>query len=147
MAKRGSTSKKRSDTSSRWPLDDLVFFVDRSLGRHHVAGALRKAGAQVEVHEDHFDPAAPDQAWLVDVGTRGWVVLMKDKRVRRRPLEFNALLVARVRAFVLTHGNLEGEEMAAVMVRHLARMVKLARNLPPPFIAAVTRSGVKVYKR
>jgi hypothetical protein len=31
-----------------------VFFVDRSLGKHVVPGALRAAGARVEVHDDHF---------------------------------------------------------------------------------------------
>ena len=145
MAKRGSTSKKPSGTNSLWPPRDLVFFIDRSLGRHHVAGALRKVGVQVEVHDDHFATNAPDQAWLTEVGSRGWLVLMKDKQVRRKPLELNALLAAGVGAFVLTQGNLRGEEMAEVMVRHIRRIVKLARVQRAPCVASVTRSGVKLY--
>jgi hypothetical protein len=55
----------------------------------------------VEVHDDHFAPDAPDAVWLRVVGERGWVVLTKDERIRRRPLEREALLTA-VRAS-LTH--------------------------------------------
>lgn len=41
----------------------------------------------------------------------GWVVLTKDKQIRRRTLELKALTEAGVAAFVLTAGNLRGEEM------------------------------------
>jgi hypothetical protein len=137
--------RRRSDTSSRWPPDDLVFFVDRSLEKRHVAEALRREGIHVEVHEDHFLPGAPDVEWLPVVGRRGWIVLMKDKQIRRNTLERDALLAADVRAFVLTAGNLTGPEMAAAFVRHLRRIVQTIHDRPPPFIAAVTRTGVHVY--
>ncbi|MGE5241207.1 MAG: hypothetical protein ACM3NI_06115 [Bacteroidota bacterium] len=38
-------SKKRSATGSSKPLDEIVFFIGRSLGRKAVATALRNAGA------------------------------------------------------------------------------------------------------
>jgi len=60
------------------PASGLVFFIDRSLGRKYVAGALRTAGAKVEVHDDHFPQTTPDVEWLAEVGRRGWVVLSKD---------------------------------------------------------------------
>jgi len=41
----------------------------------------------VAIHDDHFPPDAPDTAWLQVVGERRWVVLTKDERIRRRPLE------------------------------------------------------------
>ena len=124
--------------------ESLVFFVDRSLGRG-VAEALRKGGAQAEHHDDHFAQDAPDQDWLGEVGRRGWLVLTKDKEIRRRTLEREALLAAGVRAFVLTSGNLRGAEMAEIFVRHLRRMERLARRTPPPFIARVTRTSVELY--
>jgi PIN like domain len=46
------------------------------------AGALRVAGAQIEVHDDHFPQDAPDELWLPEVGRRGWAVLTKDDRIR-----------------------------------------------------------------
>lgn len=80
------------------------------------------------------------------VGARGWVVLMKDKRIRRIALEREALLRSGVRAFVLTAGNLRGPDMAQVFVMNLRRIVHIARTHPAPFIAAVTNAGVRVYR-
>jgi hypothetical protein len=40
-----------------------TFFLDRSLGKNLVAEALRTAGVQVEVHDDHFAPDAKDEDW------------------------------------------------------------------------------------
>lgn len=94
---------------------EVVFFLDRSLGRVHVSQALRALGARVEIHDDHFPLDARDADWLPEVGRRGWVVLMKDKRIRRNRLERDALLASGVRAFVLTSGNLTGPEMAEVL--------------------------------
>jgi predicted nuclease of predicted toxin-antitoxin system len=113
--------------------------VDRSLGRG-VAAALRKAGAHVRAHDDLFPPDATDAQWLTEAGRQGWVVLTKDARIRFRVLERNALLAAGVRAFVLTSGNLRGEEMAEVFVRNLDRMVRLVERRPGPFIARITRT-------
>ena len=75
MAARKRTSKKFSAASSRHRreaerLASLVFFVDRSLGKHIVAQALRAAGARVEVHDDHFPQDATDVEWLTCAGTR-----------------------------------------------------------------------------
>lgn len=146
MAAHGSKSRKRSATSSPSLPDELVFFIDRSLGRRYVAEALRARGALVEIHDDHFPADARDQDWLLEVGRRGWVVLMKDKRIRRVKLELEALLTANVRAFVLTSGNLTGPEMADVFVRHLRRIAALAVSRPPPFVAGVGRTRISIYR-
>ena len=42
-----------------------------------VAEALRAAGEQVEVHDDHFARDASDETWLGEVGAEGWVVLTR----------------------------------------------------------------------
>ncbi len=142
MAVRGSKSKKPSAaSSSSKPLEPLVFFLDRSLGKHKVAAALRQAGARVEIHDDHFPPDARDQDWLRQVGARGWIVLTKDRRIRYRGPEREALLRAHVAAFVLTAGNLTGEDMAEVFRKALPAMHRLTTRHPPPFIASIRRSG------
>ena len=61
--------------------DRAVFFLDRNLGSKIVAGELRRAGHRVEIHDDHFAPAVLDVDWLREVGSRGWVVLTKDRRI------------------------------------------------------------------
>jgi len=104
------------------------------------------AGFKVEIHSDHFRGDAPDTEWLAEVGKRDWVVLTKDVQIRRRHLERNALLNAGVAAFILTSGNLKGEEMGEIFVRARNRMLKFLTKYPRPFIATVTKSGeVKMY--
>lgn len=48
---------------------------------------------------------AADTAWLPIVGHAGPVVLTRDKRIRSRPLERQALLAHGVRACFLTSGG------------------------------------------
>src|SRR6185295_13285523 len=64
MAASGTTSKKRSDASLPSPPEQLVFFVDRSLGRKIIPTALRKTGEEVRVHDEHFPQDTRDgMAW------------------------------------------------------------------------------------
>jgi hypothetical protein len=121
--------------------DDLVFFIDRSLGGRLVAQALRGAGAKVEIHDDHFPQDTPDVDWLTEVGRRGWVVLSKDERIRRNPLERAALKQAGVRAFFLTKQGLTGPEMAALFVQALKGMRNRAMSQPAPFIYTLSAGG------
>ena len=102
MAARKRISKKSSAASFRSRreaarLASLVFFVDRSLGKRVVARALRDAGARVEVHDDHFPQDATDVEWLTHAGAQDWIILSKDERIRRNPLERNAFQQAGVR--------------------------------------------------
>lgn len=121
--------------------DQPTFFVDRALGGIKVPTILSDACFTIEIHSDHFPDDSPDAEWLTEVGKRGWVVLSKDKRIRRRPLELNALLKAKVAAFVLTSGNLTGEKMGDIFVRAKSKILKFVTEHPRPFLAAVTRGG------
>ena len=142
MAVRKPRSTKRSGASSaRRRKEPLTYFVDECLGRHFVVDALRQAGAHVEVHHDHFESGAPDAEWLPVVGERRWVVLTKDRNIRRRELEIHALMNARVRAFVLTAAELTGREQAEAFVRALAKMNRVASASRGPLIGRVSESG------
>ena len=124
-----------------------IYFVDRSLGRHRVADALREAGARVEVHDDHFGQACPDEEWLTEVGSRGWVVLTKDQQIRHRRLQRLAVAESNVRVFVLVSGDLAGEQMATAFVKALKAMQRFALAHDPPVIAKVYRDGtVRAWK-
>ena len=129
----------RTQSPSR--VDPLIFFLDRSLGKHVVADALRQAGAAVEVHDDHFSQAAHDEEWLREVGQRGWIVLTRDDRIRYRLHERTALIQAGVRAFVLVRRSISGPAMAAAFVNALPAMRQFVARYPAPFIARVTQTG------
>lgn len=123
------------------PLPELILFLDECLGSTDVPEALRAKGIRVELLHEHFALSTSDEEWLADVGRRGWVVLTKDQRIRRRHAEFQALLAANVAAFVLTSGNLTGPATAAAFVNAYPRMQKTVRDYARPFVAAVDAAG------
>lgn len=122
-------------------LPEPVLFLDECLGSTDVPRALREKGIKVELLHEHFPLSTDDRDWLREVGRRGWVVLTKDQRIRRRQAEFQALLEAGVAAFVLTSGNLSGTATADAFVRAYPRMQKVLRDYASPFIAALDGSG------
>ncbi|ULA65734.1 MAG: hypothetical protein LZF86_240127 [Nitrospira sp.] len=68
-------------------------------------------------------------------------MLTKDHRIRYRNLERTALMQAGVAAFILTAGDLQGDEMARIFVDALPAISKFLRKHEKPFIAKVGRSG------
>jgi predicted nuclease of predicted toxin-antitoxin system len=124
----------------------VTFFIDRCLGKA-VGEALKRARAKVELHDDHFAQDVPDEDWIPEVTRRGWVILTKDKNIRRRPGEREALLTAGARIFTLTSGNMRGEDMAALFVRQLRDMRTVARKAKPPFVAIVTEDQIEMLVR
>ena len=136
----GTRLKKPSaaNSTSPKPPEALVFFLDRSLVRHTVADALRAAGGNVIVHDDRFPQTTTDPEWLKEAGANQWVVLTRDERIRYRAAEKQALRRAQVRAFVLTaRGGLTAQDWAAIFLKAMPKMQRLARTQPPPFIATM----------
>jgi hypothetical protein len=132
----GRRVKKAKD-----PLEKVVFFIDRSLGKRSVAEPLREAGLQVEVHDDHFPQDAPDEVWLTEVGRRRWYVLTRDERIRYRRLEADAVRNARVGMFVVVSKNLTGPHTAQIIVNALGRIQRFISSHRRPFIAKIYRDG------
>lgn len=141
MGGRKKKLTQQSSTSPNKPHDSTVFFVEASLGSAKVCDRLRNAGATVEIHIAHFKEDEDDPVWLRDVGTRGWVVLMKDERVRHRAVELEALIQGKVAAFVFANGQRSGEAMADAFAKAFHRMKRLVRKNEKPFIAKVYTDG------
>lgn len=124
------------------------FFVDRSLGRHRVAAALRSAGWIVTTHHEVYgarDEVVPDVEWLELCADRGLVVLTKDRRLRYTPDEIAVIRRRRLRVFALSRGNLEVSEQANRFVQNATRIeAELSRS--GPFVCVVHAAGVdRVY--
>lgn len=122
-------------------LASLTFFLDRNLGRNIIAPRLRAAGANVELHDDHFSQQTPDSEWLSVVGERDWVMISRDKNIRRNPLERAAFEWARLRGFVLTGGGSIPDD-AELLVRSLPGMLRRTAGRPGPLLFAISRGGV-----
>ncbi|NOT49597.1 MAG: hypothetical protein HOP17_17875 [Acidobacteria bacterium] len=134
-------SKKQSDANSNSKLlDKLEIFIDRSLGKK-IALPLELAGAIVHLHDDHFAQNVEDQVWLSAVGKQGWLVLTKDQRIRRRPLERDALMNANLKVFCFMSGNISFAEMADIIAKALPAVKNLADNTSPPFIAGIYKDS------
>lgn len=110
--------------------------MGRAIGRR-----LEAEGLRVELHDDHFPQGTPDTVWLAAVGSRGWIVLTKDTRIRHRPGEKQTLLGARVRAFAFTSGNLSGAQMSEAIVKALPKMMALLASHPRAFVARITAAS------
>jgi len=102
---------------------------------------LRAQGASVVTHNERFPERTPDEVWLRESGRQGWIVLSKDKMIRRRRLELDSIRHHGVAAFFLTSGDLTGADMAGIFVSTLPQMYRLASRLPRPFIATIAPSG------
>jgi PIN domain-containing protein len=122
-------------------LASLTFFLDFQIGRYVVADALRKAGARVEVHLDHFNQNAPDTEWIPEVGHREWVLITKDQNIRRNPPERAAYASAKLRGFIVTGKDMGGKELADLLVRSLPGMARRAAGRPGPLLFTISRGG------
>src|SRR5258705_8537713 len=149
MGAKRRKSKKLSSTSTPnvRQLKRTTFFLERSFGGSLVLAELRKAGLKVVPHSARFRHNTPDIEWLKVVGEKKWVVLMRDQNIGRRPLELEALLQARVKAFVLVEGQRPDRENAKVLIKATPRIVKMLADYDFPFIARVRRdSSVVLWK-
>ena len=102
-------------------------------------GELAAAGYEIRPWYDHF-PGTDDIEWLPASGEQGWVLLTKDKDIRRRPLEIDAILSARVRAFVLTATDLRRDEQAEIFKKAIPKIHRICRR-PGPFVYNITALG------
>lgn len=87
------------------------FFLDRSLGKT-TASRLRDAGYVVHLIADHYPNDAsdiPDEDWIAEGCSHGWVLLTKDKRIRYRAAELEALQEGHL--FCLASGTMNIDEM------------------------------------
>jgi hypothetical protein len=122
------------------------FFIDRSLGRRHLAQALADLGLTVHtmasVYGEQAAQGLEDERWLADVGRHDWIVLMKDDAIRRRPSERDVLAAAKVRAFCLTNAQLRASEQSARFVGNIERITRQAEK-PGPYIYGVYDGYIK----
>jgi hypothetical protein len=76
-----------------------------------------------------------DVEWLELCGRENIPVLSKDRRLRYRPAEIEAIRQFGVRAFVLRAGSLTADEQAARFDHSRARIVEASRDTGPALYA------------
>jgi PIN like domain len=124
----------------RWFVDENSLGVAKALA--YVRGDVTWPGAP----GGPVPAGAADTAWLPVIGEAGLVVLTRDKRIRSRPLERQALLNSGVRACFLTSGgSLDLFSQLRLWLRYWDDIEALVAEQPAPWLASVTRAGVRIF--
>lgn len=121
-----------------------IFFLDRGLGRHYVAEALRRANnvqLMAEVYPDGLDQTIDDPTWIGRASAEGWMALTKDACLVC--YHQDALRHSTLRVFALDNANLTGPDMAARFMTQLNRIVQRARK-PGPYVYVVHRDRIEL---
>jgi hypothetical protein len=120
----------------------MKFFFDNNLSVH-LAHGLKEFGEDVIHLTDKFLPDTPDEKWLMFVGDNGFSLVTKDRKIRFRPVELDALKKYRVGAFFLGGKNLDHWGIIQQVVRNWPRMKEYATKERPPFAFIVPPSGTE----
>ena len=134
---------RRSSTKEQ---PEPVFFTDRDLGPT-VAALLRAGGLTVEAYHQHFDlDNVPDGEWLKLVGSKGWIALSHNKRIRYERDELEDLMNAGVKAFFVI-GKGPHPAFADAFLRNVHRIKRMIRKVSEPFVAKVyqERDDVEIW--
>lgn len=92
--------------------------------------------------EPEFSHDAPDPVWLAAAGEAGWLVISKDKKLRTRRENWEAIRDYGVGCFVLTHSTaLPRWQALQFLTLHLDQMIKLFEETSRPFIFSVNAQG------
>lgn len=103
--------------------------------------ALTELGAPFVALNQHFPQNTPDEVWLKEAGKRRWVVLTRDKNIRRRPNELQAFRDSGVIVFVLTAGDASAADTATLVSRLYLRLIRKAQATKAPAMFSVTLAG------
>jgi predicted nuclease of predicted toxin-antitoxin system len=143
MGEKLSKLKKRSGASYRSKRDNpLELFVDRCLGKNLLPEALRKLpNLIVHVHHEHFADDEEDHVWLPKVAAKGWVILTKDKDIRHRKLEIDAVLQNDAVMLTFGQGDYSALEMAEAFQRALPDIRRTVAGYFHPLVARISKKG------
>lgn len=95
---------------------------------------MRVAGATVEHAGGNMPFGVTDDVWLTECGKNGWIVLTRDKHIRRRKLERDALMDNGVAAFALTSGEATARQVAETVIPMIQKFVNISVSGPKPFL-------------
>jgi hypothetical protein len=121
----------------------LIFFTDRDLGKLFPE-LLRKAGIKVETHSDHFQDDATDETWITEAGRRGWFCVSRNKDIRYKKNETEAVMRAIVGLFFVIGPSATSRELADNFISTFPAIERFAQNHERPFIAKIYRATERV---
>jgi PIN like domain len=137
-------SKKPSASSNVAQPNFPLLFIDRCAWSNRLGEVLKSAGIAFVPHHDHFEQACPDVDWLPIVGKNGWIVITRDKNIRRKPNELQAFKENNVLAIVLSSGSssqASAADTAELLIRLYPKLMRKIQASKPPLMLNVTLMG------
>ena len=98
---------------------------------------LTEAKIPFIAHHQRFTQDCPDEEWLIAAGSEGWIVVTRDKNIRRKANELKAFR-AKLIVFVLASSNASAADSAALVVELYPTFLKLANTGKPPAMFSVS---------
>ena len=144
MAATRTKSKKPSAANLRSQPEPPTIFLDECLGGRTIATALHEAGLDVKIQDarSNVPRGLDDPDWARLVAGRGWVAVTRDKHIRYRAAEKQAIEGAKLALFVLvSRRNLSRAEIIDYIHTAAPKMEAFLRKNEPPFIAGIYQGG------
>ena len=123
----------------------MKFFVDNNLGIF-ISEGMKGFGEDFCHLTDIFKPDTPDIEWLSYIGSNDLFLITRDLRIRRNPLEQQAIRDYNVGAFFLFGKNRNKWELIQQLIRNWLRIKEYAEKTERPFAFRVPPKGIKIEK-
>jgi hypothetical protein len=122
----------------------LKLFLDRSVQGRRFVEAVRLLVEDVETINDRYGvkPAEEilDQQWIADASADGRILIGADLRIRRNPLERQAVCRHAARYVVFGNNNMPPKVMIELFARHLPKIRMLTVELGP-WVRRIAQGG------
>jgi predicted nuclease of predicted toxin-antitoxin system len=143
MGEKRKRSKKPSVTKAESLLKSSTFFIDSCLGRS-LTKRLQDLGLQAVHHDELFVEGVEDIVWIPAVASLGYVILTKDKAIRKDSAERQAVIASRAILLTYPNGSYGVDDMEAIFLQNKLNIGRLLKNTPAPLIASISRNGVAI---
>ncbi len=125
----------------------IRFFVDENIGPDFVKGLRLLGYDNIEHISEKFPAGTLDEVWLRYVGEMGYVLITKDKKIRKNPKEKAALVKYRIVAFFLGGNEVGSRQMVKQIINAWDKMEACAEVQQKKGVAGafrIPRGGGKI---
>jgi len=124
-------------------IEEVTFVLDENLPKR-LAEGMKGFGENVEHLLDSHPASTPDIVLLKNFGDRGCILIMRDKKMRKRQDELATYRSFKVGGFFMSGRDLSFCELAEQLVRNWREMKRLAEKTQRPFMFSVPPHGTKI---
>jgi hypothetical protein len=118
-----------------------LIFIDRSVPKG-VADTLSCVRDDVVWLEPMFRHSAPESEWMPKIADNGWPAILRDKKIRTRPLERRTIFRSNLGCFVFgQRTNPTRWEYLKLLAKCLDEVEERHATTPRPFIYVIDRDG------